>query len=144
MKTSENGLELIKRFEGLSLEPYLCPAGVWTIGYGHTSPFVTEKSEKITEQQAEELLRYDVVKFEKAVNRLITRKLTQNQFDSLVSFCYNLGSGALQRSTLRMKCNRMEDDQVPAEFLKWVYAGGKKLSGLVRRRAAEAGLYNLR
>lgn len=144
---TEEGLRLIKHFEGLSLEPYQCQAGVWTIGYGHTGAMIDKNTPKITEQQAEELLRHDVEKFEKAVLRLINRPLTDNQFNALVSFAFNLGAGNLQASTLRMKCNRGEDDQVPLEFLKWnkVRINGILVisSGLARRRAAEAGMYNL-
>lgn len=145
---TDHGLRLIKTFEGLSLEPYKCIAGVWTIGYGHTGDLVTEDTPKITEQQAEDLLRHDVEKFEKAVLRLITRPLNDNQFDALVCFTFNVGAGNLQSSTLRAKCNRREDDLVPLELLKWNKARINGIlqvsSGLTRRRAAEAGLYNLK
>lgn len=94
------------------------------------------------ENEALELLRSDVGKAERAVLRLIAVPLTQGQFDALVSSTFNLGSGALQRSTLRRKVNREEHDDVPAEFMKWTWAGGRKLKGLVKRRAAEAGSYS--
>ena len=95
----------------------------------------------IDEAAAEELLRRDVGTAERAVLRLIRVPLADGQFDALVSFAFNLGGGALQRSTLRRKVNREEHDAVPAEFRRWVWAGGRKLKGLVRRREAEAGLY---
>lgn len=96
----------------------------------------------ITEAQAKDLLRKDVQEAEHAVFRLITAPLTDNQFDALVSFTYNLGSGALQRSTLRWKVNREEHAAAPAEFMKWVWAGGRKLEGLIRRREDEANVYS--
>jgi lysozyme len=95
----------------------------------------------ITKLQAEELLRFDLLKFEQAIKTLIQAPLSQNQFDALVSFTYNLGVGALQRSTLRQKINRAEHKLAASEFLKWVYAGGKKLKGLELRRSVEAALY---
>lgn len=138
---TEDGIRLIKGFESFSPAPYRCPAGIWTIGYGHTGPDVHEDTPAITVDQGEELLKVDLLRFERAVLRLITRRLTDGQFSALVSFTYNLGAGALQRSSLRMKCNRGEDAQVPAEFIKWVWAGGRKLPGLMRRRKMEAALY---
>lgn len=122
---------------------YICPAGYPTIGYGH----VVKPQEKeqvasgITTEQAEALLRQDVQAAERAVLRLITVPLTDGQFDALVSFTFNLGAGALQRSALRRKVNRGDHAAVPAEFWKWVWAAGRKLEGLVRRREAEAELY---
>jgi len=121
----------------------MCPAGYPTIGYVH---LVTEANKEqfldgVDEDEALELLRKDVAVAERAVLRLITVPLTQGQFDALVSFTFNLGSGALQRSTLRQKVNREEHDDVPAEFMKWVWAGGRKLKGLVKRRKAEAAIY---
>jgi lysozyme len=97
----------------------------------------------ITPEQAEALLRQDVQTAEQAVLRLITVPLTDGQFDALVSFTFNLGAGALQRSTLRRKVNRGDHAAVPAEFRKWVWAGGRKLQGLVRRRKAETKLYSI-
>ena len=142
MKTSQIGIDLIKRFEGFSATPYLCPAGYLTIGYGHLlqSPVVSRQS-PVSEAEAEELLRGDVQVAEKAVMRLIAVPVTQHQFDALVSFTFNLGAGALQRSTLRRKANRGEHEAVAQELLKWVFAGGKRLPGLIRRRQAEAELY---
>jgi GH24 family phage-related lysozyme (muramidase) len=140
---SKQGLDLICRFEGFSPVIYICPAGYPTIGYGH---LITEANKEqfldgVDEDEALELLRNDVGKAERAVLRLIAVPLTQGQFDALVSFTFNLGAGALQRSTLRRKVNREEHDDVPAELMKWVWAGGRKLKGLVKRRAAEAGIY---
>ena len=119
------------------------PGGWPTIGYGH----VVRDDERdrfangIDEATAEELLRRDVETAERAVLRLIRVPLEDGQFDALSSFAFNLGSGALQRSTLRRKVNREEHDAVPAEFRRWVFAGGRKLKGLIRRREVEAGLY---
>lgn len=140
---TENGLNLIKQFEGFSSEIYICPAGYKTIGYGH---LVRENDKEmfaggITKAAGEALLIKDVRWAEHAVLRLIDVPLTDGQFDALVSFTFNLGGGALQRSTLRRKVNREEHDEVPREFLRWVWAGGRKLRGLIRRREAEGELY---
>jgi len=139
-KTNQDGIDLIRRFEGFKSEPYLCPAGVWTIGYGSTRG-INEQTPPITEQQAEELLKRDLSSAEASVCRLIYVPLTDNQFAALVSFTFNLGGGALQRSTLRQKLNRGDYDSVPAELLKWCRAGGRKLNGLLRRRIAEGELF---
>lgn len=139
---TQNGIDLIKRFEGFSAKVYICPAGYPTIGYGHVVKPYEDFSVGIDEAQAEELLRQDAVIAERAVLRLISVPLTDGQFDALVSFTYNLGGGALQRSTLRRKINREEHAEVPEQFMRWVWAGGRKLKGLVRRRKAEISLYN--
>ena len=137
------GLALIKRFEGFEPEVYVCPGGWPTIGYGH----VVREDERerfadgIDEAMAEELLRRDVETAERAVLRLICVPLEEGQFGALGSFAFNLGAGALQRSTLRRKVNREEHGAVPAEFRRWIWAGGHKLKGLIRRREAEAELY---
>ncbi len=138
---TEDGLRLIRRFEGFSAMPYLCPAGYLTVGYGHVVKNPAAFRQPITEDEATEILVLDIQKAEKAVLRLITVPLSDGQVDALVSFTFNLGSGALQRSTLRRKINREEHADVPAEFLRWVWAGGRKLKGLIRRREAEAALY---
>jgi lysozyme len=141
---TQEGLDLIKRFEGFSPTVYICPAGYPTIGYGH----VVLDGEKdrfaagIGKEEGEELLRRDVRWAERGVLRLITVPLTDGQFDALVSFTFNLGSGALQRSTLRRKVNREEHAQVPGQLMRWVWAGGKKLKGLVIRRKREADFYS--
>ena len=140
---TDAGLTLIQCFESFSPTVYVCPAGYPTIGYGHvvldgeTDRFVGG----IDENEAEDVLRRDAAIAERAVLRLITVPLTDGQFDALASFIFNLGGGARQRSTLRRKVNREEHSAVPAEFMKWVWAGDRKLNGLVRRREAEAGLY---
>lgn len=137
------GLNLICKFEGFSPIIYMCPAGYPTIGYGH---LITEANKEqfldgVDELEALDLLRVDVAHAEQAVLRLITAPLTNGQFDALVSFTLNLGVGALQRSTLRRKINREEHADVPAELGKWVWAGGRKLKGLVKRRATEGRHY---
>ena len=138
------GLLLIKRFESFSPTVYVCPAGYTTVGYGHV--VLDGESDRfaggIGEYEAEDLLRRDAGIAERAVLRLITVPLTDGQFDALVSFTFNVGAGGLQRSTLRRKVNREEHSAVPAEFMKWAWAGGRKLKGLVRRREAEARLYD--
>ena len=140
---SKTGLDVIKRFEGFSPTVYICLAGYPTIGYGHVvKPQEREQfADGITAEQAETLLRQDVQTAERAVLRLITVPLTDGQFDALVSFTFNLGAGALQRSTLRRRVNRGDHAGVPAELRKWVWAGGRKLEGLVKRRKAEAFMY---
>jgi lysozyme len=143
--TTEQGLALIKRFEGFSPTPYLCPAGWWTIGWGAIHGLdgqpVTAATPPVTEAESETLLRRDVTVAERAVLRLITVPLNDGRFDALTSFAFNLGGGALQRSTLRRKVNREEHADVPDEFRKWVWGGGRKLPGLIRRREAEAVMY---
>ena len=139
MRISDEGIALIKRFEGFSARPYVCPAGIVTIGYGHTKTAV--QCSAITEARADGLLRQDVMQAERAIARLIHVPLTQGQFDALVSFSFNLGSGALQRSTLRCVVNREAHVEVPRQLMRWVFASGRKLKGLEKRRAAEAALY---
>lgn len=139
MNISEKGLVLIKQFEGLRLDAYQCSASVWSIGYGHTRGVMP--GDRITEDEAEDLLRQDTREAEQSVHRLVSVKLAQNQFDALVSFTFNLGAGALQRSTLLKRLNAGDYQAAAEEFLRWVYAGGKRLSGLIRRRAAEKALF---
>ncbi|MDX2211670.1 MAG: lysozyme [Oculatellaceae cyanobacterium bins.114] len=138
-KINQAGLDLIKQFEGLRLEAYLCPAKVPTIGYGTTAG--VKMGDRITAEQAEDLLRKDVEKFEKAVNSAVTVPLTDNQFSALVSFTYNLGAGALQKSTLLKLLNQGNYEAAAQEFLKWNKAAGKVLPGLTRRRQAEQALF---
>ena len=135
------GINLIKQFEGFSDTVYTCPAGFTTIGYGHVVQADENFSDGVTTATAEILLRQDVTKAEAAVLRLIHVPLTDGQFNALVSFTYNLGQGALQRSTLRRKVNRKEHQAAPAEFMRWVWAHGRKLPGLVKRRFVEVFLY---
>ena len=139
MQISERGLDLIRRFEGLRQGAYRCPAGIWTIGYGHTGPDV-RKDLTISKEEADALLRADVARFEAGVRR-IAGACTQGQFDALVSFAFNLGLGALMSSTLLRKHKAGDRDGAAEQFGRWVHAGGRKLPGLVRRRAAEAALY---
>jgi len=140
---TEQGLQLIKQFEKFVSSIYVCPAGYPTIGYGH----VVSKHERdkfqggIDHTTAVELLKKDVKAAEQAVLALIHAPLTDGQFAALTSFTYNVGSGALQRSVLRQVANRSDHDSMPHEFAKWVYVHGKKLRGLVIRRAMEAALY---
>jgi lysozyme len=145
MKVSKNGLDLIKQFEGLRLKPYLCSAGVATIGYGSTmyadGRKVTLKDAAITESQALELLAKTLGKYEKAVNDYVKVPLTQNEFDALVSFTYNLGAGNLLSSTLLKKLNAGDKAGAANQFDVWNKAGGKVLQGLVTRRAAEKALF---
>lgn len=138
------GEDLIKQWEGLKLKAYLDTGNVWTIGYGHTTaggkPAVHEGM-TITKEQADEILRRDLDWAEKAVERLVKVPLSDNQFGALVSFTYNLGEAQVAGSTLLKKLNKGQYDAVPGELSKWVYDNGKKVKGLVNRRAAEAGLW---
>jgi lysozyme len=142
LKTSQTGVDLIKSFEGVRYTAYLCPAGVLTIGYGHTGPDV-KKDSRVDNQQAEILLRKDLVRFEDAVKRLVKIPLNQNQFDTLVSFSFNLGIGALEKSTLLKRLNAGENpcNVAKEELPKWNKADGKVLSGLTRRRLTEVDLF---
>jgi lysozyme len=143
MKTSPVGLNLISRFEGFSATPYLCPAGLLTIGYGHVVRSQEEKTLlHVDVPQAEQLLMHDVANVERALGRLITVPLRQSQFDALVSFTFNVGTAALQRSTMRRVINREEHEAVTDQLMRWVWAGGRKLAGLMQRRRAEAQLYS--
>lgn len=145
-KLSQKGLDLIKSFEGLSLTPYVCAGGINTIGYGNTyytnGKKVTLQDAKITILQAEELIKHSLSTYEKAVDSFCRDDISQSQFDALVSFAYNLGTGALQKSTLIKKVNaNPKDVTIADEFLKWNKANGTVLKGLTRRRQAEANLY---
>ena len=136
MRVSDICFEKIQEFEGLRLTAYKCPAGVWTIGFGHTKG--VKMGQTITKSQAETLLRGDLLPCEEYV-RGLNLELTQGQFDALVDFCFNLGTAALQRSTLLQKIRTKADElTIRNEFAKWVNAGGVRLQGLVKRRAWEA------
>jgi len=137
MKTSELGIAFIKQFESLRLYPYKCSGGWWTIGYGHAISRLEQPKWIISEEEADRILEKDLDVTERAISRLIRVALNQNQFDALSSFTFNLGSGALQRSTLRQKINRGEYSDAADEFNRWVLAAGRRLAGLVRRRMAE-------
>lgn len=138
---TDDGLNLIKRFEGFSPTVYVCPAGYPTIGYGHLVRD-NEQFTSICAEEAEALLRKDVAFAERAVLRLVDVPLADGQFDALVSFTFNLGAGALQRSTLRRKVNRQLHPEVPGQLMRWVWAGGRRLNGLIRRRKAEGLVYS--
>ena len=140
IKTSDEGIELIKRWEGLRTTAYLCPANVWTVGYGHTR--LARKGMTITHERAEELLKQDLVRFEDAVEKFVSVPITQNQFDALVSFTFNVGINAFKSSTLLRKLNRGNYEGASKEFHRWVHGGGKRLRGLVRRRDEESRLFN--
>ena len=136
MNISEEGLSLIKKFEGCELKAYRCAANVLTIGYGSTKG-VTEDME-ITKEEAESILKEEMHEYEGYVNDMVKVPLKQNQFDSIVSWVFNLGSGNLSSSTLLKKLNNSEYDEVPSQIKRWNKAGGKVLDGLIRRREAEA------
>jgi lysozyme len=146
MRVSDNGIRLIQEFEGLRLTSYLCSAGVPTIGYGAT--FYADGSkvklgQTITRDQANQLLKDHLKEFEGAVIGLLnTTKVNANQFDAIVSFCFNLGAANLAKSQLLrfIKANP-NDPKIAAEFMKWNRAGGEVSTGLVRRRKKEAQLY---
>ena len=140
MKTSEEGIALIKKFEGCELASYICAGGVPTIGYGHTKD--VKDGDTCTSEQAEEYLKEDLESFEAAVNRLVEVDLNQSQFDALVSWTFNLGWGALSSSTLLKVLNEDNFAGVPEQIKRWNRAGGKVLDGLVRRREAEALLFD--
>jgi lysozyme len=146
MRMSDQGIDaLLKKFEGCKLKAYKDPVAIWTIGYGHTSaagaPDVTEGL-TITQAEAEEILKRDLVKYEKPVADLVKVPLSQHQFDVLVDFAYNAGVGNLKTSTLLKKVNAGDFDAVPTELMKWTKAKGKELPGLVRRRQAEVTWWN--
>ena len=147
------GVDLIKVFEGLGdgdrhtpgLQPYQDIVGVWTLGYGATYDFqsarITPLTPSISEDEAERLLGRDIARFLRPVDRFVTVPINKYQRGALTSFAFNLGAGALQASTLLRRINGMEWGDVPNQFLRWVYAGGQRRSGLERRRVAEAMLW---
>ena len=146
MNISKAGLEVIKKYEGFVPCPYLDAVGVPTIGYGNTyypnGVKVSMKDPQINETLGSELLLIIVDEFEKGVSKLVTTKLLQNEFDALVSFAYNLGLGALGKSTLLAKINaNKKDPTIPSEFVKWTKAGGRHLRGLAKRRIEEAFIF---
>ncbi len=143
MRTGTRGLALIKEFEGLETHAYKDAVGVWTIGYGHTASAghpTPIPGMVISSDQAEQILRNDLVKFEKRVEKHVRVPLTQDQFDALVSFDFN--TGAIDKATLTKRLNNGAYGAVPEELRKWVKAGGKTLKGLVRRRDAECALWS--
>ncbi len=144
MRVNNAGLELIKAFEGFRATAYRCPAGVWTIGYGHTSsagePAVTSGM-KVTRAEAAQILARDVAAFAEGVERLLTATLSANQFSALVSFAYNVGLGNFRGSSVLKSVNSGDFAAVPRRLALWNRAGGRLLAGLVRRRAAESALF---
>ncbi|WP_313162558.1 lysozyme [Kosakonia cowanii] len=144
MRISDKGISLIKQFEGLRLTAYQDSVGVWTIGYGWTQP-VDGKPIRlgmtIKEETAERLLRTGLVGYESDVSKLVKVKLTQGQFDALVSFAYNLGARALSTSMLLQKLNAGDYAGAADEFPRWNKAGGKVVAGLTRRREAERAMF---
>ena len=166
MKLSKAGADLMHQFEGYRTRPYLCPAHIWTIGYGHVlyqdqirlpmarvpdkdipmirkeMPLKPEDNRVWSKQEIEELFAQDVASFERGVLRLIPGVVgRQGSFDALVSFAFNAGLGNLQRSTIRMKANRGDWEGAAEAFMSWTKGGGKELPGLVRRRKAEIELF---
>lgn len=142
MKISKNGINLIKEFESLKLKAYPDPGTggkPWTIGYGHTKG--VKLGDVISKQQAEQYLRDDLNEFESGVSRLVTVQINQNQFDALVSFAFNVGLGALEKSTLLRLLNAGDYAGAAEQFPRWNKAAGKVLNGLIRRRAAEQALF---
>lgn len=140
MKLTKEGLNLIKNFEGCKLKAYLCPAGVLTIGYGHTGPDVV-KNMNISQSVADELLEKDLQRFVRAVSVMLKVTLSDNEFSALVSLCYNIGEGNLSKSTLLKLVNQGKIKEASEQFVKWNKAGGKVLKGLTTRRIAEANLF---
>ena len=140
-EVTDSGLELIKQFEGFSSVVYLDIAGYPTIGWGHLILKGETFEESITEEEADEIIRKDLNVAKRGVGGLIQVPLSDPQFDALVSFTFNLGVFALKRSTLRSRLNRGEYFGASEEFLKWVWADGRKSNGLIRRRAAERGMF---
>ena len=166
MKLSKAGADLMHRFEGCRNKPYLCPAHIWTIGYGHVlyqeqirlpmvrvegkdipmirkeMPLKPEDSRVWSKNEIEELFAADVANFERGVLRLVpTVAGKQGSFDALVSFAFNAGLGNLQRSTIRMKANRGDWEGAAEAFMAWTKGGGKVLPGLIKRRVAEKALF---
>jgi|TARA_R110001606_G_scaffold275072_1_gene423412 lysozyme len=139
MQISQEGLSLIKKFEGCELEAYKCAAGVWTIGYGSTKGVKSEDT--ITQEEADQLLLHEMAEYEGYVNDMVKVDLNQNQFDSLVSWVFNLGPSNLSSSTLLTRINNKDWKDVPNQIKRWNKAGGKTLQGLIRRRDAEALLF---
>ena len=167
MKLSKAGEDLMHRYEGFRNKPYLCPAHIWTIGYGHVlyqeqirlpvvrpegrtdipmtrkeMPLKAEDNRVWSKEEINELFRADVASFERGVLRLVPGVVgRQGSFDALVSFAFNAGLGNLQRSTIRMKANRGDWDGAAEAFMQWTKGGGKVLPGLVKRREAEVALF---
>ena len=165
MKTSQKGIDLMHRFEGCRNKPYLCPATIWTVGYGEVLyqdqirlpvmrkegytgmirseyPLRQEDNRVWSKEEINKLFERSIGTFERGVLRLVPGSAgRQGSFDALVSFAFNAGLGNLQRSTIRMKANRGEWEEAAESFMQWTKGGGKELPGLVRRRKAEKELF---
>lgn len=149
MITSDQGIRLIAKFEGLKLRPYKCPAGLWTVGFGTLigdgKSLPSEWNRTFTFDECMDMLKKSLRSKERGIKRLITYPLTQNEFDAIVSFVYNLGLGCLQRSTLRQKLNRGDKEGAIASLLKYnkarINGTLQEVRGLTRRRLAEAKLF---
>jgi len=139
MKISQEGIALIKRFEGCELKAYQDSVGVWTIGYGHTKE--VKEGDEINQEHAEFMLTEEMPEYEGYINNMVKVPLEQNQFDALCSWVYNLGPTNLKNSTLLTVLNQERYKEVPQEIKRWNKAGGVVLNGLVRRREAEALLF---
>jgi len=139
MNISQEGLSLIKKFEGCELEAYKCAAGVWTIGYGSTKG--VKESDTVSQEEAEKLLLHEMEEYEGYINDMVNVDLEQNQFDAMVSWVFNLGPANLKASTLLKVLNAKDYEGVPAQIKRWNKAGGKVLQGLIRRREAESLLF---
>lgn len=139
MKTSNNGKNIIKEFEGLRLDAYKCPAGVPTIGWGHTKG--VKMGQHITVQQAEDMLVEDIAPIERLLNGLKIN-FRQEQFDALVSWIFNLGGGNFKGSTMyKLILADARDEEITDSLIRWTYSGKQKLPGLMKRRVAEANLF---
>ena len=139
MKISENGLELIKKFEGCETTAYQDSVGVWTIGFGHTKG--VEEGQTCSIEDAESMLADEMDEYEGYINNMVKVDLQQHEFDALVAWVYNLGPTNLGESTMLKVLNGGQFDRVPDEMNRWTRAGGKILEGLVRRRQAESLMF---
>ncbi|MDD3287428.1 MAG: lysozyme [Alphaproteobacteria bacterium] len=139
-KINQDGIDIIKKFEGLHLVPYRCPGKIWTIGYGHTR--TVRSGMKISVDQADLLLADDMRRAEAAVLKFVRVPLNDNQFSALVSFVFNVGTENFEKSSLLKLLNRGWYEQVPAQLMRWNRASGEVLGGLTRRRAAEGKLWS--
>jgi lysozyme len=145
MNISQAGIDLIKKFEGYKTKPYKDVAGLWTIGYGHLigngKTLPDQYNREFTEGEIDELLRQDLAKFERGVTLQFPMLLRQCEFDSLCSFSFNLGLGTLEKSSLKKDILVGNKEQAAKDFLKYIYAGGKPVEGLKKRRLAEQKLF---
>ena len=139
MNISQEGISLIKKFEGCELEAYQCAAGVWTIGYGSTKD--VKEGDTLTQKEADNLLLHEMQEYEGYIKELIKVPLKQNQFDALVSWVFNLGPANLKASTMLKFLNAGDFHLIPSQIKRWNKAGGKVLEGLIRRREAEALMF---